>query len=144
MEALAALGVACNIMQVISFCHETVSVSLKIYKNGSSDLDLAKNASQIQKLAEQLDVVVNNSAAILTSNSQPRAEVVAIARDCASTAKELGLKLNQTTSSKAGAVGRALKIRLQKSKLDDLEQKLMRHQQTLQSRLLFEIWCVVD
>jgi hypothetical protein len=142
MEALFALGVACNVMQVISFCHETVSLSIKIYKKGSSDPELAQHVLQMKGLANQLDSAISNSATVITIQSPPRKELIAIARDCASTAKELELELNQVSHSKIGAVGRAVKIRFRISKLETLKQKLVSHQNTLQLRLIFEIWYV--
>jgi hypothetical protein len=144
MEALAALGLAGNIIQVVSFCHETVSLSTKIYRKGSSDPELAQDVSQIKKLAEQLNIAISNSAEVMKTASPTRAELMAIARDCSSAAEELELELNQASRSKAGAFGKAVKFMLRKSKLESLEQRLMRHQKTLQSRLLFEIWYVKD
>src|ERR1700753_1531323 len=125
MEALVALGVACNILQVASFCHETVSTSVRIYKKGSSDPELAHDVSKIKGLAEQLESAVSYSATVMTTASPAHTELIEIAHDCASTAKDLELELSQIASSQVGAVGRAFKIRLRKSHLEGLEQRLM-------------------
>ena len=52
MEALAAFGVACNVMQVISFSKEAISLSLEIYKEGTSvdNHNLEQSSKEIKGL----------------------------------------------------------------------------------------------
>lgn len=54
MEALTALGVACNVMQIVSFMHETFSSCKEILKSGQADPSLEENVKTISVLTKSL------------------------------------------------------------------------------------------
>jgi hypothetical protein len=137
-EALAALGVACNVIQVISFCHETVELAVKIHKQGSVDETLSQNAKRIEALSQQLDLSIHNTQ-LASSISPARRELSTIAKDCISTSKTLTFELNKLSKSRGGTVIKTVKTVFKKSRLKDLENAMQKHQQVLDSRLLVEL-----
>jgi hypothetical protein len=54
MEALAALGLACNIMQMISFGHELVVAFQEISRTGSSEANLIERSTAFIHLSKSL------------------------------------------------------------------------------------------
>ena len=138
-EALAALGVAANVMAVISFCHETVDLAAKIHKTGSVNPDLAQNAKRIETLYKQLDLSMHNTAQSGSSGSPAQQELSAIAKDCSSASKELVKELESITKSKSGTIIKVAKTFWKKSKLEKLENTMQQRQRVLDSRLLVEL-----
>ncbi|UPK92477.1 hypothetical protein LCI18_003412 [Fusarium solani-melongenae] len=55
MEPLAALGLACNIIQLLSFGGEAISLCRKVYKTGEIDPSLKDYSSQTAKICENLN-----------------------------------------------------------------------------------------
>lgn len=54
LEPLAIFGLACNVIQAITFGRETISICKKIYENGSSDGSLAETATQMREATTSL------------------------------------------------------------------------------------------
>lgn len=53
-EALAAFGIACNVMQVVGFVQDGVHMSKAIYETGSLDPQLARTTSYLTESSEGL------------------------------------------------------------------------------------------
>ena len=138
-EALAALGVACNVFQVISFCHEVVGVAVKIRQKGTADESLAQNASRIEALANQLDISIQNSVQVKSTVSPAQQELSSIAKDCSLIAKRLTVELDKISKSRGGTVIKTARTVFAKSKLEKLESSMQQHQRTLNSRILVQL-----
>jgi hypothetical protein len=136
MEALVALGLACNILQLISFGRETISLVTRISKDGSTDINLAKDAQRIEQLSNELETAMSNQSNIVSPKYQ---ELLVIARDCKATAKDIKAEMDSLSASSWGKFGKIVKGLRQKSTLERLEKTLLLHQNTLQSRLLTEM-----
>lgn len=54
LEALAALGLACNIFQVISFGRETLGLVKSVYRDGTFDKSLTYKITAIQEVASNI------------------------------------------------------------------------------------------
>ncbi|KAI1818194.1 hypothetical protein GGS20DRAFT_344957 [Poronia punctata] len=54
-EAIAALGLACSIMQVISFAGEVIKLTRTIKKGGTPDPDLAKKVAHLKIVADSFE-----------------------------------------------------------------------------------------
>lgn len=54
LEALAALSLACNIFQVISFGRETLGLVKKVYRDGTLDNSLVDKSITIQGVASSI------------------------------------------------------------------------------------------
>ncbi|KAJ4304556.1 hypothetical protein N0V90_000082 [Kalmusia sp. IMI 367209] len=147
MEALAGLSIAANVMQVITFTRETYSLCKKIYRKQVIDPDLAKRVAEIQGLGEDLESKLSKSTPALNQSPKPsiKSQLPNLCNEVVSTAKELGTRLSQPASSKREAVKFAVRTAFRgSSEMDTLDKKLLRLEQTLQTRLLLEIWSKQD
>lgn len=57
LEGLAALGLACNIIQVISFGRETLDLIKCVYRDGTIDESLMNKSTAIQDVAAEIIAV---------------------------------------------------------------------------------------
>lgn len=140
VEALAALGLVCNIMQVISFARETAEICSTVFQTGSVDPSLTTTVAHLTKAFGELDISLASAPAPLTSDDD---ELWAIAKACLATAKKLDDEVRKVSSANskgnhARAVLVGLKTKLQ-GKIEKMEKSLAAHQGTLQTRLLLQI-----
>ncbi|KAK1762338.1 hypothetical protein QBC33DRAFT_286923 [Phialemonium atrogriseum] len=141
LEALATLGLACNIMQVISFARETAEICSTVFQTGSVDPSLTTTVAHLTKAFGELDSSLAAAPAPLTSDDD---ELCAIAKACLVTAKKLDDEVRKVSSANskgnhARAVLVGLKTKLQ-GKIEKMEKSLAAHQGTLQTRLLLQIY----
>jgi hypothetical protein len=54
MDPLTALGLTCDVLQVITFGREVLSLCMRVYRDGSLEPDLAYNALHLQSLSTKL------------------------------------------------------------------------------------------
>ncbi|TPX17911.1 uncharacterized protein E0L32_003012 [Thyridium curvatum] len=66
MEALAALSVACNVMQVISFGYDAIEITNKLRVDRSPDPDLGSATRQLKAIGEELERAVHAAPAACT------------------------------------------------------------------------------
>jgi hypothetical protein len=156
LEPLAALGLACNVFQVVSFAGEIWTVCKALYDDGEvrlgeSDLTGSLNGvigslnSAFHHVESSVTTIPSTS---LTDNDR---EILKIAREC----RNEGIflkgeidKLIDTTQTKARrgksllkAVKVVLSSRINVKRLERSEKTLRMHQKTLETRLLLRIWC---
>jgi len=143
LETLAIFGLACNVMQAISFGHETISTCKRIYKNGSPDHSLAETTTQMRGASTALQKSLHEHPRPLTEDE---AELVKLARDCFDVSSILSnevAKISDMQPAKGkilSAVGQTAKRIWKKSKIDRLEKDLNRFQLILETRLLVRLW----
>lgn len=68
LDPLTAMGIACNVMQVISFCGETISLAKKIKADGTLDPNLCGYAEQLSTATMRLKQYVGSSEKPLTKD----------------------------------------------------------------------------
>jgi len=149
LEPLAALGLACNVFQVLSFAGEVCKYSKSIFEHGQAP----ESAIALARTSESLAKAFNDAEAIATANPQPLAqsdhELLKIARECNSAAKSLRDEVDNTAKT-AGAKGKLVESVIQgvqsvtssrRKKVKELERLLQAHRDTLETRLLVNIWC---
>lgn len=81
LEGLAALGLACNIFQVISFGRETLGLVKSVYRDGTLDNSLMDKINAIQGVASNI-IDVN----IPQSGNQEK-KLVDVTKKCAGVAR---------------------------------------------------------
>ncbi|KAK3689216.1 hypothetical protein B0T22DRAFT_367154, partial [Podospora appendiculata] len=146
MEALAALGVACIIMQVLSCGHELFSLCKRLFRTGKADYALKENAEAMQRLS----MTLQKSLAVLPQHAtEAEHELLKIADACLASSTELVAELEKasggSTKGKWGAaIGSALKMKLRMGHIEHLEKKMQQCQQTLESGLLLRICALQD
>lgn len=86
LEGLAALGLACNIFQVISFGRETLGLVKSVYRDGTMDNSLVDKITAIQGVASHI-IDIN----IPQSGSQEK-KLVEVTKKCTGVAR--GMKPN--------------------------------------------------
>jgi hypothetical protein len=143
-EALLALGLACNVIQIISFSLETLAIANKIRKEGSFNTDLAQNVQRIEKLSQELEISMQNfpQGNQAPQSQTPQSELIDIARDCNSIASQMTSELSKISNSKGGTFGKTLNVVYRKSKLEKMEKTMTQCQQSLNSRLLQRLWYI--
>ncbi|KAK5651870.1 hypothetical protein OQA88_11639 [Cercophora sp. LCS_1] len=126
MEPLAALGLACNVIQLISFCGEVLSV-LKAVKSGGS---IDPSAAIAAQLTAASDAVSQSLTAVPKALDADETEILDIAKECLAAADNLTAKLEEIrgngTSSGSYRAGltRAVKKMWNKREIEELESML--------------------
>jgi hypothetical protein len=166
-ESLAIFGIACNVMQVISFAHNSITVFKQLHHEGCADPSLRKAADQMRDTTNSLvdSINVNCGNARLTAEE---AELLELANECSGIAKKLSDELNKlanATSSKtmsgtAGPPGtttgaqKTVKTSFwktarlggrtwwKKGEIERLERDLNRAQKVMETHILIRIWYV--
>lgn len=142
MEPLSALGIACNIMQVISFSYEAISVTRRVYDKGVVNEELVDKAADLEKLTSSVGNALKNSKQPSTAAEK---EIVQIAKKCREASRELQKTMSElgSTSAKGNIVrsaGTSIKAMWKQSRIQKLEKNMMQWQQTLDSGILIHLW----
>lgn len=61
LDPLTAMGIACNVMQVISFCCETISLAKRMKEDGTLDPKLRDFADRLFTATARLKQYVDSS-----------------------------------------------------------------------------------
>ena len=141
MSGLEALGLACNIMQVISFVHEAVRFCKDVYQGRSPDAQLLEIARSLESLAS--DVQKHNQALKPQTASQKSLSDIAKKCNIAARALEEEVKFLCSHHGKgnlAATLRVAVKTNWRKSRLERLDKSLHDYQATMESHLLARIW----
>ncbi|KAI1860955.1 uncharacterized protein JN550_011110 [Neoarthrinium moseri] len=140
MSGIELLGFACNIMQVISFSREVISLCSNVYQGKHPDAELAKLATSLQ--------VVSSGVQTHFDTMQPRTadekRLCDIATRCAIAARDLDEEVGFITSRhKQGNLASTLRIAAQtawrKRRLDRLEKSLTEHERVLDTHLMARV-----
>lgn len=143
LDALAIFGLACNVVTVISFSHETFSACKQFYENGTADPNLEESATRLISAIGPLEKLIEGKSRPLTKQ---QTDLIALAKSCAKVSKRLVDEVNKITDSAAGK-GKLVKAGLlgvrrawKKRKLEDLEKDLKRFQDAVESHVLVDLW----
>jgi hypothetical protein len=143
-ESLAIFGIACNVMQVISFAHETISLFKQINEDGRSDPGLHKAASQMESATKSLTDSINPGGRATTAQEK---ELLKVAEECAGVAKKLTEETNKLKIGTAAGLKKVAKIPSvlgerwwKKGQIERLEKDLGRAQKTMETHILIRIW----
>lgn len=145
MEALASLGIACNVMQVISFAHETFSLCKRLYEEGEANPSLGANAKTMAVLTKTLQGTILDHAAKPVTEADH--EMQSIARKCLDAANRLVAKLEDLGQAESRGhltktVKAAFKHWWRSDELRKLRDEMREYQKTLDSGLILRIWFV--
>ncbi|KAK1826572.1 hypothetical protein QBC39DRAFT_437898 [Podospora conica] len=152
LEPLAALGLACNVFQIVSFAREVCQVSKSVIETG--DVPPPALASTLEDLAKVFREVQATTAAPNTKLTSCDQELIKIAKECSEAASDLKKELDKGQISTAKGKGKlslswgALKgvagASNRRKKLEKLEKMVYVHQQALEARLLARTCTKVD
>lgn len=141
MSGLEALGVACNVMQLISAALKTASACRAIYNGDPTATSMLEE-----------DVVSVREAAVLLSNQCQNAnlqgpeekELNDIARKCQDAAQKLLAEVQSINQLKKKgnlsiALYAAVKSHLRKSKMEDLEKQLQSYRKSMETHVIVRL-----
>lgn len=141
-EALAAFGLACNVMQVIGFVQDGAHMCKTIYETGSLDPQLAQTTRYITESLERL----RESLGHVLPFGKEEQELLEIAQGSLNTAAELKAELDKISTRMAkgkhsAAFNGWLRATLGgRKRIKNLEKAMRDRQHILETRLLIRIW----
>jgi hypothetical protein len=139
-EALAGLSVAANVMQVINFSVETISVCKQIYDSKSPAPEKKSNAQSLQAAVDDLQ---RSLPSLATSSPRDR-ELHHLATRLLALTGEIQIELQKCQipqgTSKLRVIGKALKYNLsRKRKVESFESSIDGLEQIMQTRILVDL-----
>ncbi|KAF4453639.1 NACHT domain-containing [Fusarium albosuccineum] len=141
LEPIAALGLTCNILQLLSFGGELISLYRKIGQEGNFDPDLETYSEKAANISEDLKKHLGRTGLNLAPAD---AELEQSAKDCKDAADELSnlvqsLSMNGQSSrrKKLKTMGKTI---WKKSDITQLENNLHKIKSNLDAQLLVEIF----
>lgn len=143
MEALAVFGIACNVMQTISFAHEAVAGGLAIHRGECVDPNLRYTVDHLGSCMDALTRSIDDAQQPTTQESD---DLVSIAKEILATGaiinSELAKISSQSQERGPGATIRAwiVFVRRTKSKLKQLGGTMRSQQHVLETQLLVRVW----
>ncbi|KAL2675642.1 hypothetical protein Neosp_011832 [[Neocosmospora] mangrovei] len=146
LEPLTALGLACSVMQTITFAGQTLSLCKKIYNDGQPDPALNDYSLELSKISETLKNNLNLGTGVLSSDDLALRD---IAEKCLEVATKLTQEM-QNLSPQNGQKGVRISIRLgfktlfRKPRLEQLEASLRNIQSAMNTQLLVRTLNRVD
>ncbi|KAI2784123.1 hypothetical protein F4815DRAFT_456926 [Daldinia loculata] len=140
MSGLEALGIACNIMQVISFAHETIDFCKEIYRGGSLNDYNQQSIASLVELSDQLQTHFQQAKSKIAQDKR----LADIAQKCNVAARALEdevkfLTFHHAKGNLAATIKTVVKTNWRKSRLERLEKSLKNHQNTMESYLLARV-----
>lgn len=139
LEPIAALGLACNILQLVELGKKTIDSIKIVYQGGKPDEVLAKSAFALEELAEEVK-----------KHSQPVRKkyediLLKSAATCSTAASDLGEEVRfLSENARKGSLLSALKVTARvawrQRRLERLKRNLELEEQRLQTSLLAQVW----
>ena len=150
LEPLAALGLACGVFQIISFAGEVCTATKAIFQNGEAPESMRALDTTLESLTgvySQINATATpTQQRALTGNDL---ELLRIAKECHAAAMALKAQVDKSimaTSTQARAhllksvlAGFKTTSRSTTKEIEKLEKMLQRHQNALETRLLFNV-----
>ncbi|KAG6356807.1 hypothetical protein INS49_014681 [Diaporthe citri] len=144
LEGIAALGLACNILQLIGTVADSITVAKNMLKSGTIDPALERRNDELTKLFQD----VKGSLSEVPEREDDR-ELRDVAGHILKTAAELKIELAKISggSSQGWArkvIGGIIKAIFRQKKLERLEEKVLAYQRAFESRLLLSLRSRID
>ena len=148
MDAIAAFSLACNVVQVVDFSMDVVSICRELYRDGSlSEYD------HLEHMTNHLIGLRNALESPMAQGNQNIGQcqdqaLLDLAEECSTTAKELfgelqKLKINGTPN-KRQVIRKSAKSLWKKSTVEKIQTRLDEYRKILDSRILIGIRSVTS
>lgn len=147
LEPIAALGLACSILQVVELGIKTVSAARRVYKDGELDPALKHNGTVLEDLSDQ--ILSTTTAATVAGSGQAKPkpqdqQIFNLATKSQRAARDLVEEVNflsgHSTKGKLVATLKVVaKTAWRKKRLDKLEANLKEAERLLQMGLLTKL-----
>lgn len=141
MSGVEVLGLACNVLQIIDYASNTVTLCKNIYQGRSPSPDLKSHASDLESLSAQVQSHVQG----LQSRTASERKLSDIGNKCNIAARALDEELqfllgHQAKGNLAATLRLAVKTNWRKSRLERLQKSLAVYQNTMETYLLANLW----
>ena len=142
LEPLAALGLACNILQIVDVGRQTITLIKTIYREGTPDATLEENAEILRAISKQISTCTSNLTAQRTKRDQ---QLLKLANNCSAAAQDLQEEVRFLigTAKKENLISAlkiAAKTNWRKRRLGRLKESLDEAERLMQTGLLGRIW----
>ncbi len=143
LEALAAFGLACNVLQVINFVQEGVQIGKTIYDTGCLDPNLADTTDCLTRGLDGLKKSLETATKPLNRDEQG---LLDIAQSCLDIGSVLKNELDKIAGiASKGRQSAALRGWLKmimggKKKIENMEKAMFSRREVLENQLLLRIW----
>lgn len=142
LEPLAALGLACNIFQLIEVGRDTIKLAKGIYQSSTPSIDkaLEENAIVLDNISREV-----KSAQRPARPSKLEQQLLVTAERCSSAARDLEEEVrfllgNAKKNQLASTLKAVAKTTWRKRRLDRLKENLERAENLMKTTLLAQIW----
>ncbi|KAI0141579.1 hypothetical protein GGR57DRAFT_404480 [Xylariaceae sp. FL1272] len=144
LEPLAALSLACNIFQVISFAKETIDIAKKIYQTGTVRVEIEESSKTLIELLAETKLPGQTQ-----STTRQERQLVEQFKKCENISRSIQdevifLTTQANQGSLAATVKTVAKVKWRKNRLSRLEQQLVEAERMLHSGLLASIFAKVS
>jgi septal ring factor EnvC (AmiA/AmiB activator) len=141
MEAIAAFGLACNVIQVVSFGLEVASKSKEIQQKGSTIevQDYEDTSKELADVINALDSSIKNAPSPLTKDDH---DLQALSRNCSKAATDLQAelqKLSARNQRRRGTLSKTLITLTRGGAIQGLHKRLREYERVLNTRLLVRL-----
>ncbi|KAF4468632.1 NACHT domain-containing [Fusarium albosuccineum] len=138
LEPLAALGLACNIMQMITFTGETISICRRIYNDGQPDSGLHDYSQRLLRTSESLRDIISRSTGNLSLDDHALRNSAARCINVADNLmKEMeSLSIPRSQNGLRSSLRQGVKMIFHKPRLERLENDLRNIQSAMHTQLL--------
>jgi len=135
LEPLAALGLVCNILQLVEAAGKTVSTCKSIFHTGAPDPALSQSTAHLTTSFDQLK---QSLTAAPGPKDQDEAALLEAAKNCSTAALSLKTEIAKVSDEASkgkysSAISGALKVLVRKGKIEKLEKSLAAHQKALET-----------
>lgn len=142
LEPLAALGLACNIFQLIEVGRDTIKLAKDIYQSSTPSIDkaLEDNATVLGDISREVKAVQRP-----TRSSKLEQQLLVTAERCSSAARDLEEEVrfllgNAKRNQLASTLKAVAKTTWRKRRLDRLRESLESAEKLMTTTLLAQIW----
>ncbi|KAI3549389.1 hypothetical protein CSPX01_02497 [Colletotrichum filicis] len=148
LEGIAGLSLACNVMQLISFGHEAISMCRRIHESGSPEPGLSEHAESLKGVCGELEnslgkrptpVATAAPTAAATRATKMEKRLLDLAAKCVKNAQDLEKEMKLVSPSQPGKLGAlvaAPKILWRKKRLERLKRDLDDAQKVMDTSIL--------
>lgn len=140
LEPLAALGLACNVLQLVEIGHETINLIKTVYRGVSPDVTLDQNAAILGSILDEIKTC--KRPAKCPKHEQ---QLLVAAERCSTAARDLREEIQFLVgNAKQGSLASTLKVvtktNWRRRRLERLRESLDSTEKLMQTGLLARIW----
>ena len=149
MEAIAAFGLACNVIQVVDFSTKVAAKCKELYKDGASSEN--KDIESMAKHLTDLSTGLKSPSAVQRPGSVPHScqdeqdlqDLQELAQKCSGTATELIGEIQKLCihdrRKKRDVLRKAVKVIWEKDAIEDIQKRLEKYRSALDTRILINL-----